>query len=143
MTTRNAGRRTAATRGGRTGGQIGKGGGRTREQTVELVDELLQDLLPNMVAQVGDHISNQGIKGSQNDNVTNDSIKEDDRNVNVRNGRNGCSCKEFVACKPKEFDGKGGAVAYIRQVEKIEAAQHISGCGHNQKVKYSAGLLTG
>ncbi|GJR40089.1 hypothetical protein Tco_1215773 [Tanacetum coccineum] len=33
---------------------------------------------------------------------------------------NGCSYKEFVACKPKEFDGKGGV-----------------------KVKYSAGSLTG
>ncbi|GKB49448.1 hypothetical protein Tco_0900201 [Tanacetum coccineum] len=33
MTTRNAGRRTAATRDRRTGGQTGRGGGRTKEQT--------------------------------------------------------------------------------------------------------------
>ncbi|GKB08895.1 hypothetical protein Tco_0837207 [Tanacetum coccineum] len=39
----------------------------------------------------------------------------------IGNGRNGCSYKKFVACKPKEFDGKGGAVAYIRWVEKMEA----------------------
>ncbi|GKE64316.1 reverse transcriptase domain-containing protein, partial [Tanacetum coccineum] len=58
-------------------------------------------------------------------------------------GRNGCSYKDFVACKPKEFDGKGGAVAYICWVEKMEAVQDISGCGDNQKVKYSDGSLTG
>ncbi|GKD19354.1 reverse transcriptase domain-containing protein, partial [Tanacetum coccineum] len=80
---------------------------------------------------------------SQNDNAVDDKIHEDDRNVNVDNGRNGCSYKDFVACKPKEFDGKGGAVAYIRWVDKMEAIQHISGCGDNQKVKYSAGSLTG
>nr|GEX12979.1 reverse transcriptase domain-containing protein [Tanacetum cinerariifolium] len=90
----------------------------------------------------GDHISNQGIKGSQNDNATYDNIQEDDRNVNVGNRRNGCSYKEFVACKSKEFDGKGGAVAYIRWVEKIEAVQDINGCGDNRRVKYSAGSLT-
>ncbi|GJR55033.1 hypothetical protein Tco_1405554 [Tanacetum coccineum] len=33
MTTRNAGRRTAATRGGRTGEQAGRGSGRTGEET--------------------------------------------------------------------------------------------------------------
>ncbi|GKD46905.1 reverse transcriptase domain-containing protein [Tanacetum coccineum] len=70
-------------------------------------------------------------------------VVEDDRNVNVGNNRNGCSYKDFVACKPKEFDGKGGVVAYIRWVEKIEAVQDISGCGDNQKVKYSASSLTG
>ncbi|GJW85250.1 hypothetical protein Tco_0158395 [Tanacetum coccineum] len=135
MTTCYAGRRTAATRGGRTGGQAGRGGGRTKSKWAELVDELqLQGLLPTIVAQVGDHISNQGINESRNDNATNDSIQEDDRNVNVGNGRNGCLYKDFVACKPKEFDGKGGAVAYIRWVEKMEAVQDISGCGDNQKV---------
>ncbi|GKG54780.1 hypothetical protein Tco_0560435, partial [Tanacetum coccineum] len=54
-----------------------------------------------------------------------DSIHEDDRNVNVNNGQNVCSYKELVTCKPKEFDGKGGTVAYTH------------------KVKYSAGLLIG
>ncbi|GKF92452.1 reverse transcriptase domain-containing protein, partial [Tanacetum coccineum] len=38
----------------------------------------------------------------------------------IGNGRNGCSYKEFVACKPKKFGIKGGAVAYIHWVEKIE-----------------------
>ncbi|GKA90418.1 hypothetical protein Tco_0812288 [Tanacetum coccineum] len=88
-------------------------------KVAEEVAEQLQGLLPTIVAQVGDHISNQGINGSRGDNTTDDSIQEDDRNVN------------------------GGAVAYIRWVEKMEAAQDISGCEDNQKVKYSAGSLTG
>ncbi|GJU01917.1 hypothetical protein Tco_1112255 [Tanacetum coccineum] len=89
------------------------------DELVIKVAELLLGLLPTIVAQVGDHISNQGINESRNDNTTYNSIQEDDRNVNVGNGRNGCSYKEFVACKLKEFDGKGGAVAYIRWVEKM------------------------
>ncbi|GJY22682.1 hypothetical protein Tco_0396340 [Tanacetum coccineum] len=143
MTTCNVGRHTTAPRGGRTGGQTGRGGGRTGEQTGRgggRTDD--QDILPTIVTQVGDHVSNQGNIGSQNDNAAEDSIHEDDRNVNVGNGRNECSYKDFVACKPKEFDGKGGATAYIRWVEKMEAVQDISGCGDSQKVKYSAGLLT-
>ncbi|GKA90417.1 hypothetical protein Tco_0812287 [Tanacetum coccineum] len=147
MTTRNAGRRTASTRGRRTAGQAGRGSGRVGEQAGRIggrtdnpggrgnranrgVDEVagfstviteqLQGLLPTIIAQVGDHICNQGINGSQNDNATDDNIQEDDRNANVGNGRNGCSYKEFVACKPKEFGIKGGAVAYIHWVEKIE-----------------------
>ncbi|GKE64479.1 hypothetical protein Tco_1518640 [Tanacetum coccineum] len=46
---------------------------------------------------------------------------------------NGCSYKDFVACKPKEFDGKGSAVAYIHWVEKMEAVHDISGCGDHWK----------
>ncbi|GJU56025.1 putative reverse transcriptase domain-containing protein [Tanacetum coccineum] len=46
-----------------------------------------------------------------------------------------------MAYKPKEFDAKGGAVAYIRWVEKMEAVQDISDYRDNQKVKYSAGSL--
>nr|GFA27900.1 hypothetical protein [Tanacetum cinerariifolium] len=42
---------------------------------------------------------------SRNDNAADDSIHEEDRNVNVNNGQRGCSYKDFVACKPKEFDG--------------------------------------
>ncbi|GJS33044.1 reverse transcriptase domain-containing protein [Tanacetum coccineum] len=126
MTTRNDGRCTATTRGGRTGGQVSKGGGRTGKQGGR------------------GNRANRGVDKVPNfSTVIAQYIHEDDRNVNVGNGRNRCSYKEFVACKPKEFDGKGGAVAYICRVEKIEAIQDINGCGDNQKVKYSAGSLTG
>ncbi|GKB46830.1 reverse transcriptase domain-containing protein, partial [Tanacetum coccineum] len=149
MTTRNASRRIVAPRGGqtgrgggRTGDRGGRGGGRGNGPNGG-VDEVpdfsiviaqqLQDLLPTIVAQVGDHIRNQGINKSQNNNVADDSIHEEDRNVNMNNGRSGCSYKEFVACKPKKFDGKGGAVAHTCLVEKMEAVQDISGCRDHQK----------
>ncbi|GJV26639.1 reverse transcriptase domain-containing protein [Tanacetum coccineum] len=112
-------------------------------KVAEEVDEQLQDLLPTIFSQIGDHVSNQGNIESQNDNAADENIHEDNRNANIGNGMNRCSYKDFVACKPKESDGKGGAVAYIRWVKKIEEIQDISDCGYNQKVKYSAGLLTG
>ncbi|GKC90388.1 reverse transcriptase domain-containing protein [Tanacetum coccineum] len=111
MTTRNAGRRTAAKELESKQAEV------VDELTIKVTEEVveqLQDILPTIVTQVGDHVSNQGNIRSQNDNAAEDSIHEDDRNVNVGNGRNECSYKDFVACKPKEFDGKGGAVAYIR-----------------------------
>ncbi|GJY62893.1 hypothetical protein Tco_0464353 [Tanacetum coccineum] len=65
----------------------------------------------------------------------------DVRNVTVNNSRRGCSYKEFLACNPKEYDGKGGAIVYTRWIEKIESVQDMSGCGDDQKVKYNAGLF--
>ncbi|GKE40123.1 hypothetical protein Tco_1463528 [Tanacetum coccineum] len=128
MTTRSAGRQTTTPRGGRTGGQTGRGGGRTREPTIRVggrtgdqggqegdrgigenggddkvpdfstvIAQQLQDLLPTIIAQVGNHASN---------------IQGDVRSVNVGNGRNVCSYKEFMACNPKDYDGKGGAIVY-------------------------------
>ncbi|GKD12321.1 putative ribonuclease H-like domain-containing protein, partial [Tanacetum coccineum] len=55
----------------------------------------------------------------------------------------GCSYKEFLACNPKEYDGKGGAVVLTRWIEKMENVQDMSGCSVNQKVKYTASLFVG
>ncbi|GJT25897.1 putative nucleotidyltransferase, ribonuclease H [Tanacetum coccineum] len=54
---------------------------------------------------------------------------------------NGCSYKTFQACGPKEYDGKGGAVALTRWFEKIETVIDNSGCLDNQRVKYAASSL--
>nr|GFA37004.1 hypothetical protein [Tanacetum cinerariifolium] len=51
----------------------------------------------------------------------------------------GCSYKEFLACNPKEYDGKGGAVVLTRWIEKIKNVQDKSGCSIDQKAKYTAG----
>nr|GEX58371.1 reverse transcriptase domain-containing protein [Tanacetum cinerariifolium] len=61
--------------------------------------------------------------------------KGDVRNVNIGNSQNGCSYKEFMACNPKHYNGKGGAIAYTRWIKKIEPVQDMSGCEANQKVK--------
>ncbi|GJT97322.1 putative reverse transcriptase domain-containing protein [Tanacetum coccineum] len=158
MRTRSAGRPVAKSQGGGTGGRVGRGGGRGRGPrggNDEHVDEFngqgndqglganggiegvngnvegvnggvggapdfttiiaqqLQNLLPAMLAQIG----NQGSVGNQN----------------------GCSYKEFLACNPKKYDGKGGVVVLTRWIEKMESVQDMSGCSIDQRVKYTAG----
>ncbi|GKG50189.1 hypothetical protein Tco_0521289, partial [Tanacetum coccineum] len=44
----------------------------------------------------------------------------------------------FLACGPKEYDGKGGAIELTRWIEKIESVIDNSGCLENQKVKFAA-----
>ncbi|GJT40107.1 reverse transcriptase domain-containing protein [Tanacetum coccineum] len=61
----------------------------------------------------------------------------------VNNDRRGCTYKEFLACNPKEYDGKGGAIVFTRWIEKMESVQDMSGCGNNQKVKYIVGSFVG
>ncbi|GJZ55100.1 hypothetical protein Tco_0610293, partial [Tanacetum coccineum] len=51
----------------------------------------------------------------------------------------GCSYKDSLACNPKEYNGKGGAVVLTRWIEKMENAQDMSGCSIDKKVKYNAG----
>ncbi|GKB57892.1 reverse transcriptase domain-containing protein [Tanacetum coccineum] len=81
----------AASRGGGTGGRAGRGGGRTRSQS----------------AQVGDQGRGQGNGRKQNGDAINDNIQGDVRNVIENNDYRGCTYKEFLACNPKEYDGKG------------------------------------
>ncbi|GJZ86609.1 putative reverse transcriptase domain-containing protein [Tanacetum coccineum] len=64
-------------------------------------------------------------------------------NVLVNGNRVGCSYKEFLACNPKEYDGKGGVVVLTRWIEKMESVQDMSGCSIDQKVKYTAGSFVG
>ncbi|GKA16010.1 reverse transcriptase domain-containing protein [Tanacetum coccineum] len=91
---------------------------------VKEVTKQLQDLLPTIIARVVNHASN---------------IQGDVRSANVGNGRNGCLYKEFMACNPKDYDGKGGAIVYTRWIKKMESVQDMSGYGANQKVKYTPG----
>ncbi|GJY85650.1 hypothetical protein Tco_0499676 [Tanacetum coccineum] len=85
MTTRSAGWPAVASPGGGTGGRAGRGGGRTRGRS----------------AQVGDQGRGRGNGRNQNGDVVNDNIRGD--------VSRGCTYKEFLACNPKEYDGKGGA----------------------------------
>ncbi|GKA77026.1 retrotransposon protein, putative, ty3-gypsy subclass [Tanacetum coccineum] len=100
-----------------------------------IIAQQLRNLLPAMLAQV----SNQGNVGNQNDNVVNENVQGNVGNVIVNGNRVGCSYKEFLACNPKEYDGKGGVVALTRWIEKMESVHDMSGCSIDQKVKYTAG----
>nr|GEX46114.1 putative reverse transcriptase domain-containing protein [Tanacetum cinerariifolium] len=45
----------------------------------------------------------------------------------TRHASLGCSYKEFLACIPKEYDGKVGAVVLTRWIEKMESVHDMSG----------------
>ncbi|GKA52390.1 putative reverse transcriptase domain-containing protein [Tanacetum coccineum] len=74
-----------------------------------------------------------------NGNVVNENVQENVGNVIVNSNRVGCSYEEFLACNPKEYDGKGGAFVLTRWIKKMESVHDISHCSVDQKVKYTAG----
>ncbi|GJU48896.1 reverse transcriptase domain-containing protein [Tanacetum coccineum] len=155
----------AESRGGRTGGRFSRGGrGRgPRGNNDERVDELngqgddhgmganggVEGVNGNVegvngnVEGVNGGVDNQGNGGNQNGNMVNEKVQENIRNVLVNGNWVGCSYKEFLACNPKEYDGKGGVVVLTRWIKKMKFVQDISGCSMDQKVKYTAGSFMG
>nr|GEY11557.1 putative reverse transcriptase domain-containing protein [Tanacetum cinerariifolium] len=84
-----------------------------------IIAKQLQNILPQIVTQVTNNVNNA--------------------NANGGNGRkNGCSYKAFLACNPRDYDGKSGAIALTRWIEKMESVIENSRCAENQKVKYAA-----
>ncbi|GJX06325.1 reverse transcriptase domain-containing protein [Tanacetum coccineum] len=123
------------------GGQVGGQGSKVNDGVNGVPDfstiiaQQLQNLLPTIVAQVGDQGRGQGNGRNQNGDAVNDNIRCD--------VSRGCTYKEFLACNPKEYDGKGGVIVYTRWIEKMESVQDMSRCRDSQKVKYIAGLFVG
>ncbi|GJW43179.1 hypothetical protein Tco_0071978 [Tanacetum coccineum] len=108
MKTQSADRPAATSRGGGTGGRASRGGGRTRGRSGDQGDG---------------RINGQG--GKQNGDAVNDNIRG--------NVSRGCTYKEFLACNPKEYDGKGGAIVYTRWIKKMESVHDMSGCRDSQR----------
>ncbi|GJW96452.1 reverse transcriptase domain-containing protein [Tanacetum coccineum] len=134
MRTRSAGRPAAESLGGGTGERVGRGGRgrRPREGNDERVDDLN--------GQGNDQ--GMGANGG-NGNVVNENVQENVGNVIVNGNRVGCSYKEFLACNPKEYDGKGGVVVLTRWIKKMEYVHDMTGYSINQKVKYTDGSFVG
>ncbi|GJV50057.1 hypothetical protein Tco_1440269 [Tanacetum coccineum] len=107
-------------------------GRRPREGNIERVDDL------NGQGNNQDKGAN-GVNGK----VVNENVQENVWNVLVNGNWVGCSYKEFLACNPKEYDGKGGAVFLNRWIEKMKSVHDMSGCSTDQKVKYIAGSFVG
>ncbi|GKE19544.1 hypothetical protein Tco_1427121, partial [Tanacetum coccineum] len=68
----------------------------------------------------------QGLGANRNVEGVNGNLEgvnggENVRNVLVNGNWIGCSYKEFLACNPKEYDGKGGDVVLTRWIEKMES----------------------
>nr|GEV59927.1 hypothetical protein [Tanacetum cinerariifolium] len=62
---------------------------------------------------------------NQNGDAINDNIWDDVRNASRNNDCRVCTYKEFLACNPKEYDMKGGAVVYTRWIGKIESIHTV------------------
>ncbi|KAJ0871267.1 hypothetical protein HanRHA438_Chr11g0510331 [Helianthus annuus] len=62
-------------------------------------------------------------------------------NNNNNNPPNGCTYKQFLDCKPLNFDGTGGAVAFVRWAEKTDSILRMSKCTPEQQVTYISGLF--
>nr|GEU47672.1 hypothetical protein [Tanacetum cinerariifolium] len=84
-----------------------------------IIAQQLQTILPQILTQVTNNVNNVNAAGGG------------------RNGGNGgnnsCTYKGFMACNPKEYDGKRGAIALTRWIEKMENVIDNSGCAENQK----------
>ncbi|GJS43797.1 putative reverse transcriptase domain-containing protein [Tanacetum coccineum] len=113
MRTRSARRPAAESLGGGTGERVGRGGRGRRPR--EGNDERVDDL---------------NGQGNNQEPLT--------CHVGL-----GCSYKEFLACNPKEYGGKGGAVVLTCWIEKMESVHDMSGCSVDQKAKYTAGSFVG
>ncbi|GJY29241.1 putative reverse transcriptase domain-containing protein [Tanacetum coccineum] len=97
----------------------------------------LQAIIPQIVNQVTTNVNNANANNANRGNGNGG-------NGNGRNGNgenNGCTFKTFQACNPKEYDGKGGAIALTRWIKKMENVIDYSGCAKNQKVKYAISSL--
>ncbi|GKB53342.1 hypothetical protein Tco_0904095, partial [Tanacetum coccineum] len=140
------GRHVAASRGGGTGGRAGRGGGRTGGRSGDQGDGRNEGQGGQVGGQRTQVCGQGGGKGNgrnQNRDAVNDNIRGDVGNVLENNDRMGCTYKEFLACNPKVYDGKGGAIVYTRWIEKMKSVQDMGGCRDSQKVKYTAGLFVG
>ncbi|GKA79887.1 hypothetical protein Tco_0786483, partial [Tanacetum coccineum] len=67
-----------------------------------IIAQQLQTILPQIVTQVTNNVNNANCRNGGN------------------GGNNGCTYKGFMVCNPKEYDGKGGAIALTRWIEKME-----------------------
>nr|GFB41357.1 hypothetical protein [Tanacetum cinerariifolium] len=88
-----------------------------------IIAQQLQTILSQIVTQVTNNVNNANDENGGNGG---------------NGGNNGCTYKGFMACNPKEYDGKGDVIALARWIKKMENVIDNSGCAENQKVKYVA-----
>ncbi|GJW67026.1 hypothetical protein Tco_0121450 [Tanacetum coccineum] len=128
-----------------TGGRTGRGGGRTRGRSGDQGNGGI-DGQGGQVGGQGTKV-NDGVDGvpdfstiiaQQLQNLLPAILAQGDvRNVTMNNDKRGCTSKEFLACNPKEYDGKGGAIVYTRWIEKMESVQDMSGCRDTKSSPFS------
>nr|GEV19416.1 hypothetical protein [Tanacetum cinerariifolium] len=136
MTTRSAGRPAVASRGGGMGGRAGSGGDRTRGRFGNHGDGRID----GQGGQVGG-LGSEVIDGVNGVPVFSTIIAQQLQNLlhTIGDVSRSCTYKEFLACNPKEYDGKGGAILYTRWIKKMVSVRDMSVCRDSHKVKYTTG----
>nr|GEU46927.1 putative reverse transcriptase domain-containing protein [Tanacetum cinerariifolium] len=112
-----------------TGGRTSRGGSRTGGRSNNQGNGRIDGQ--------GGHVGgpgNQGGNGNQNGIVGNDNIQSNVGNIMVNKNRVGYTYKEFLACNPNIYDGKGGVVVYTRWIEKMEWDSQIHTLGREVAV---------
>ncbi|GJZ88234.1 putative reverse transcriptase domain-containing protein [Tanacetum coccineum] len=139
MRTQSVGRPAAESLGWRTGERVGRGGRgrRPREGNDERIDDL------NGQRKWTRLVTEEMLEIRMVNWLHTENVQENVGNVIVNGNRVGCSYKEFLACNPKEYDGKGGDVVLTHWIEKMEFVHDMSSCSIDEKVKYIAGSFVG
>ncbi|GJW17797.1 hypothetical protein Tco_0025233 [Tanacetum coccineum] len=69
-----------------------------------IIAHQMQNIIPQIITQVTNNMNNNN--------------NDDENNANNRNGgNNGCSYKGFLACDPRDYDGKGALTWWNTQVQ--------------------------
>ncbi|GJX79388.1 zinc finger, CCHC-type, retrotransposon gag domain protein [Tanacetum coccineum] len=109
-------------------------------QSLETASQAIHDAVTTHQVTASQHFMTASARTDSNADLEDSTYDgENVGNVIVNGNRVGYSYKEFLACNPKEYDGKGGAVVLTRWIEKIESVHDMSGCSVDQKVKYTGG----
>ncbi|GJU32457.1 hypothetical protein Tco_1257162 [Tanacetum coccineum] len=108
----------------------GLSGDNVNPNIAAIIAQQLQNIIPQIVTQVTNNVNN----ANANRGNGNGGNRNDDNN-------NGCTYKEFLACKLRDFDGKREAIALTQWIEKMESVIDISGCVNNQKEEFKVLLV--
>ncbi|GJV27358.1 hypothetical protein Tco_1383806 [Tanacetum coccineum] len=140
--TRSASRPAAESLGGGMGERVGRGGRgrRPREGNDERVEDMnVQGNDQGMGAHGGVEGVNGNVEGANGGAPDFSTIIAQQ----LQNFLPAMLAQEFLACNPKEYDGKRGVVVLTRWIEKMKSVQDMSGCSIDKKVKYTAGSFVG
>ncbi|XP_022030448.1 uncharacterized protein LOC110931359 [Helianthus annuus] len=89
--------------------------------------------LPRTEAELNEHIS---LAIAQHEALR----SEQSGGTSGNNPPTGCTYKQFLDCKLLNFDGAGGAVAFVRWVKKTDSVLRMSKCLPEQRVTYISRL---
>ncbi|GJT58164.1 putative reverse transcriptase domain-containing protein [Tanacetum coccineum] len=79
----------------------------TARTIAAIIAQQLQNIISQIVTQVTNNVNNANANGRNGGNEN--------------SGNNRCSYKAFLAYNPRDYNGKGGAVALTRWIEKMES----------------------